>query len=367
MGNEKTQKISFWGEFKDKSLEREFFNYDLGRAIKYIKPITLILGILYMLFIVPDYLLIKNPDTFMYIFINRAVFMALVIVLYANIKKIENYTILAYWITIYEIIGIAFYLAIVYQYKSPNFLIQAFGVMVYILALFLAPNKWINVLIISIVGSLAFFILSANHFKGISFSEFSAGIVFILIVIVLSSIASYRTNYYKRKQYIDGKELLRLSITDPLTGIYNRAKFNEELERWMDYCKRYNTPLSLVLFDFDNFKLINDNYGHLVGDDVILKTVTIIKNVIRQTDDFARWGGEEFALLLPSTAANQAIKLTERLRILIANNDYEKVKNVTCSFGLVTLNANDTAEELLQRADKLLYDAKKAGKNTIAY
>lgn len=362
----KENNISCFGEFTDRSLENEFFNYDMGRAIKYIRPITLVLGILYMLFIIPDYFLIKNPNTFRAILINRTVFLLLIVILFIAIKKLKNFTILAHWITVYEILGSISFLVIVYQYESPNYLIQAFGVMVIILAIYLAPNKWLNTLVTSIFASLLFTVLSACYIKGIKASEFTAGVVYIFIVIVLSSIASYRTNYYKRKQYTDSKELLRLSIIDPLTGIYNRAKFDEELQQCMDYSKRYETPLSLVIFDFDNFKIINDTYGHLVGDKVIVDTVTIIESAIRQTDLFARWGGEEFVMLLPNTDRQHAMELTERLRILISHHVFDSVGNITCSFGVVMYKENDDAYTLLHRADQLLYTAKSAGKNTVA-
>jgi diguanylate cyclase (GGDEF) domain len=361
-----TNEISFLGEFKDKALEREFFNHDMKRASRYIRPVILALGFLYMLFIIPDYMLIKNRDTFYCILLNRAGFLFLVLLLYFKMKKMTDYTILAYWITAYELIATFSFLLILNKYESPNYLIQSFGVMIIILAVFLVPNRWINMQIVSFFIIIMFLMLSVHYFKGLKASEFSAGIVYIIIAAVLNSIASHRTSYYKRKQYIDSKTLLSLSITDPLTGIYNRAKFDDELEKWVDYSVRYVAPLSLVLFDFDNFKMMNDNYGHLFGDKIMLEIVAIIKKEIRQTDVFARWGGDEFVILLPNTDSKQALELTERLRNSIESNKFDKIKKITCSFGLANLKTNENAGALLHRADKLLYKAKKQGKNQIA-
>ena len=158
-----------------------------------------------------------------------------------------------------------------------------------------------------------------------------------------------------------------MSYTDPLTGGYNRAKFDQELTKWMEYSNRYGTPLSIVIFDLDNFKMINDRHGHLSGDTVMQEIVGIIKAVVRKQDVFARWGGDEFAILLPCTEAVHAIKLTKRLRILIEEYSFSIKEKVTCSFGLGTMEYNETADDFLRRADRFLYKAKESGKNTIRY
>lgn len=364
--DKKAYKITILGEFSSRDLEKEFFNYAMKRSIKYIRPIVLLLGILYMLFIIPDYFNMKDQGTFLSILINRAVFLILVLILFFAIKKFRNYEHLALWITAYEILGTISFLIIFWQYHSPNFLIQAFGVIVVISVIFLAPNKWINTLIASAFISIAFFIFSECYFKKIQFSEFSAGIVYILIVFVLSGIASFRSNYYNRKQYIYSKELLTLSTTDWLTGIYNRAKFDEDLEQWMACSKRHCTPLSIVFFDIDDFKNINDVFGHLAGDKVIVEIVEIVRNTIRKSDVFARWGGDEFMLLLPNTDQQQALDLAERLRESVAGHRFENIEKVTCSFGLATTKKGDSVNSLVSCADQLLYTAKQDGKNRVA-
>lgn len=361
----KKYSISILCEFVDKNIEREFFNYYIGRVLRYIRPVLLVLGLLNMLFLIPDYFLIENPRTFMVILANRTIFFILIIILFIVIKNVKNYVNLAYGITIYEVIAIISFLVIFTQYDSRNFYIQSFGVIVIILGIFLIPNKWANSLFASSFISIIFFILSAYYIKEIQFVEYSAGVVYILIVLVITSISAFQNSYYNRKQYAYSKELLNISTTDPLTGIYNRGKFNEELKSWIDYSIRYRAPFSATIFDLDNFKRVNDTYGHLIGDKVIVGTVNLIKNSIRQTDVFARWGGEEFVLLFPNTNRQQAIELIERLRVLISDNKFEKVGNVTCSFGLATFKENDNADTLINRADELLYIAKRDGKNRV--
>lgn len=253
---------------------------------------------------------------------------------------------------------------IIYNYDSLS-LLAFIGVMVMTLAVYITPNKLIYTQALTVFLSLSFFIFFAKCIEGIDSSIFLKLVAYNFIILIYCNIGAYLTNYYKRKQFIDSKELLRVSITDPLTGIYNRVKFNEELQRWIEFCNRYEHPLSLVMFDIDDFKKVNDNYGHMTGDCVIKDLALIIEKQIRNTDIFARWGGEEFVILLPNTNIHQAKEMMERIRVCVQNNKYNDIEHITCSFGVAALRKNENAESLLQRADKLLYEAKDCGKNRV--
>lgn len=354
-----------FGEFKDKGLEHEFLNHEISNAIKYIKPLLLVLAILYFSFIIPDYYIIKDNTIFKKILINRSVISLLIIILYFRIRYLRNYIAITYWFTIYEIIVSLSFLTIFYQYESPDFLIQSLGVIIIIFSIFLVPNKWKYMIFTSACVSIGFFGLSLYFLKNIKMAEFSAGVVHILLIILLIGISSYRINYYKRAQYLNSKKLIKMSVTDGLTGIYNRSKFDNELEKWVEVSRRYNTNLSLVIYDIDNFKTINDSYGHLVGDKVLVDIVKIVMKVIRKTDVFARWGGEEFTILLPNTEIDQAVDISRRLRRMISEYQFDEVGKVTCSFGVSYLKKNDDIETFLHRADQRLYLAKSIGKNTV--
>lgn len=357
--------ITFLGEFKDKNLEKEFFIQDMENARRYLGRIALILGFLYLLFIIPDYLLVDDPMAFRAILINRSVFMTLVVFFYLIIKKIKAYETIAILVMAYEITAAGFYISIFHIHQDQDFLIQAFGITLIILAIYLMPNKWIYMQVSAAVIIAIFILFSVLFVRDVNTNEFLAGIVYILVASALVSCNSFRINYHKRKQYIYGKELLKISITDPLTGIYNRVKMDEELKRWIEYSKRYNTPFSLLFFDFDDFKRINDKYGHLAGDRVILDTVAIVQSSIRVSDVFCRWGGEEFIIILPNTDTEKAMELAERLRNTIEKNSYDIMEKITCSFGLASYRENDNADSLMYRVDQLLYEAKKQGKNKV--
>jgi diguanylate cyclase (GGDEF)-like protein len=115
----------------------------------------------------------------------------------------------------------------------------------------------------------------------------------------------------------------------------------------------------------DDFKEINDKYGHLAGDSVAIKIVETISKTIRDTDIFARWGGDEFVLLLPNTDVQEAENMAERMRDCISNNLCDPIRNITCSFGVAAYEKNDTIQSLLNKADKLLLQAKASGKDRV--
>lgn len=152
---------------------------------------------------------------------------------------------------------------------------------------------------------------------------------------------------------------------DSLTKIYNRNKFNEHLKMKIDMGKRYKLPLSIIMFDIDHFKLVNDTFGHLTGDEVLIKIASLVSDHIRNTDIFARWGGEEFAIIAPITTANEASLLGEKLRSLIEKTNFNDAGNLTCSFGITEYQEKDSENTLLKRVDEALYEAKNSGRNIV--
>ena len=163
----------------------------------------------------------------------------------------------------------------------------------------------------------------------------------------------------------DKKRIQEISVTDPLTQLANRLKLDEVITYETERAHRYHYPLSVVLFDIDYFKEINDNYGHQVGDNVLTSFGDIVKSVIREADIAGRWGGEEFLIICPNTDKHGAAKLAEKLRHIIAEYQFNIVGTKTCSFGVATLQDAQNAHELLRHADNALYQAKNEGRNRV--
>ncbi|MDA8098903.1 MAG: diguanylate cyclase [Nitrospiraceae bacterium] len=160
-------------------------------------------------------------------------------------------------------------------------------------------------------------------------------------------------------------QLHEAASVDSLTGALNRKKIDEILRSEVERSQRYNGPLSLILFDLDHFKSINDTHGHLSGDDILRTLTGVIKDNIRRTDYLGRWGGEEFLLLTPGTTLEQAAELADKLRKRIEAFRFPVVGSVTVSCGVAAFRDNDTGNDLIKRADDALYRAKDRGRNLV--
>jgi len=161
------------------------------------------------------------------------------------------------------------------------------------------------------------------------------------------------------------EELGRLATTDALTGLYNRHRFNELLEQEVARARRYHTPLSLIMFDLDYFKNVNDTYGHAVGDQVLQGVAEVIRKNVRGTDWVGRWGGEEFMVLCPEATEKDAIVTAEKLRGLVESHTFETVETITISCGVTRFKAPDSVDTFVSRADDGLYRAKDKGRNIV--
>ena len=153
---------------------------------------------------------------------------------------------------------------------------------------------------------------------------------------------------------------------DKLTGLFNRNKFDEVYTKEIKRSKRYNNELSMIIFDIDDFKLVNDNYGHQIGDEVLKEIAKIILNKVREQDINVRWGGEEFLILLPETNLTGAATVASKIRIAIKEHLFSKNNlKITASFGVSQLLSEDSETTFIARSDTLLYEAKKAGKDKV--
>lgn len=161
------------------------------------------------------------------------------------------------------------------------------------------------------------------------------------------------------------RQLFHLSITDPLTNVYNRRYFVKRLEEEIERARRTGSKFSIIMMDIDYFKNINDRYGHNSGDLVLKKIMSEMLRKKRKIDILARWGGEEFIILLPETTQNEAVFLAERLRQCLNRIDIPNVGNVTASFGVAEYSLGDTVNKIVHNADVMMYKAKSAGRNCV--
>lgn len=162
------------------------------------------------------------------------------------------------------------------------------------------------------------------------------------------------------------KRLKAIATTDHLTQLYNRHKFSEILQFEISRERRNGIGLSLILCDIDKFKKVNDTYGHIQGDNILKSFSEVVKTSIRETDIVARWGGEEFVILIVNSDIQRASKLANKLQMLIENTKFKGVKGgITASFGVSKYEKGDTEQSFINRADIAMYKAKQNGRNCV--
>jgi diguanylate cyclase (GGDEF)-like protein len=168
------------------------------------------------------------------------------------------------------------------------------------------------------------------------------------------------------EQAVEIEAHISRSLTDPLTGLPNRREFNDRLEERMSSWSRRKEVFSLLMLDVDHFKKLNDEHGHLAGDQVLAMIGRLLRGAVRREDAVARYGGEEFAILLPSTSLEQAIHVAHKVRETVVATPIQhdgRQLSITVSGGLATIGGSERPESLIQRADAALYLAKAAGRN----
>ena len=279
------------------------------------------------------------------------------VLLFAFIKKIQPFRKLALIITIYELVAVFTFFHIFSMYQYPDFMIQLLGLFVIIIAVYLIPNLWGNMLAISIAIA-AGFLLCTYFTLEIGSIHFIAAVVYISIEITLCAIWAFHFNSYKKREFIARTELQEVYSTDPLTQIGNRVRLEDEAGKWIERCVRHGLNLSLVLTDVDNLKHINDEHGHLAGDVILCEIAQIMRSQLRKNDVCVRWGGDEFVLLLPKTNMEEAEKLVKRIKRAIQEYKFNIGTKVTCSFGIADLNKGGSLEQLIKQADDSMYNEK---------
>ncbi|MEO5590784.1 MAG: GGDEF domain-containing protein, partial [Gemmatimonadaceae bacterium] len=201
--------------------------------------------------------------------------------------------------------------------------------------------------------------------------KFDAADVQFAEAVVKSGVAAIQRAHTIETTRADNHRLRALAQTDPLTQLVNRRALTIRLVTEMERVRRYNAPLAMLLLDLDHFKLINDTYGHLAGDEVLFAVATLLKHSVRAVDTVARYGGEEFVIVLPETGKLGAVSFAERLRDRLGSNRFvigeRQEVRITASIGVATYPEVGlaSAEDLFRAADAALYRAKGGGRNLV--
>ena len=360
-----TECISIFGSFVDKKLENSFIAKKIRLNLVFIRPLFIFVGLIYLLFSISDYMYLKTNHIYITIVIRLLFFfisfgMAFII---KHCKSSNSYLTL---ITIYELVFVLSYLLVISQSAQIEYFYKCFDFVIITIGIFLFPNKWILSFLVASMNVICFFIVIRINIPVSQYHQhYAPSIVYLSLVVILVGFSSYLTNYFNHQHFFSDMEKDIRLLSDELTGIYNKSAFDEKLIKYGELSVKKEYPLCLTVIDIDNFKKVNDRYGHIVGDRVICDVVNIINKTIRSSDIMSRWGGDEFAVISPNQNLKLTIRLMNEIRNKISSTKFERVGQITCSFGISELHKGENLEHFLNRADKMMYEAKSIGKNIV--
>ncbi|MGM9922107.1 MAG: GGDEF domain-containing protein [Bhargavaea sp.] len=229
------------------------------------------------------------------------------------------------------------------------------------LLMFLLFDRWP-----ALIANLALFTVlvlpAVPAFPRLNPEQYESLILFYSGIMVYTSLAYFLHQLYRTRA--EQNAMLRFAYVDALTGIANRHRIDTWLRKKVELGEETGKLFSLIFFDLDNFKDINDIYGHKTGDDVLRQLSKVVGEELDHGDLFGRWGGEEF-VVLTDTGEAESFRLAERLRKALEDHDFGIAGRVTASFGLSVNRPGDTAESVVSRADERMYHAKQAGRNRV--
>lgn len=213
-----------------------------------------------------------------------------------------------------------------------------------------------------------YFIYVLSAYYAMRFSNLWLEIIYPLIFSIFAFTFAYVVKYLVKSR--DFEQQYKLATTDGLTDLYNHRYFQEQIRMQVENSKRYNTNFSLIIIDIDFFKKFNDNFGHQSGDAVLRQVAQTLKRNVRATDIVCRYGGEEMSIILPNTDKEIAYSTAQKIRERVANHKFKlsngNEANVTISLGVSTFPFDgETAPEIIEAADKRLYNAKNSGRNQV--
>lgn len=352
--------------FRNPVREMAFREWEMESSLPVLRPLLVALGIAFLAFTLPDYLVLGAGPGLVVSAILRAAFLGLTIVIALRMRAPRPLRARESELALVTLCGIGIFGLELFLYRDQNTYIQSMGVMLMILAVYILPNRLgfsvIATLVLTVLGILNLLLRDNRP----SVSAMAGIISHFLLCGLLAFVLAWRTGRARRLEFLRAEELQSISRTDILTGLPNRRGFEEQLQDAISRCNRHGETAALIMIDIDNFKDVNDQYGHEVGDRVLQEFSQRMRDAIRLSDRPARWGGEEFAIVLPLSDIEEALEMAERLRSTMADCPFPESGSLSASFGVTVIRPDDDIAEAVLRADRALYTAKRLGRNRVA-
>jgi len=357
-------KLNKFCEFRNREVESDFMEYEKKSSLKTVRLLILIMGFTFSMFSITDFFYYYGEGKAFYISLGLRFTSILVAVSsFILAGKLKHYHHVLLMVTLAELTVFGLFLLILVNQEGREPILTFMTMVLFVLTVFMIPNVFKNCMAAGCIIIVSYIVFC--YFLGHPDERppvIHRGI-YLLVCFISSAIFLYGRETSNRKQYTTEKLLEYMSITDKLTGIYNRGRFEYILSLWIKNMR--HDPFCLLLFDIDNFKDINDRFGHSTGDQVLIETAEVVGAKIRDSDILARWGGEEFVILYSNTSLDRAVELAERIRKAVEAKHGAGTPKATISIGVAQYRRPETILDFVNRADAKMYEAKNAGKNCV--
>ena len=297
----------------------------------------------------------------------RYCFSILLILVARKLQRIKSFSGFSAMVSGLEALAILLFFFILPLYDLPEFTIQSKSILLVILIVFVVPNRWENMLALAVVASCAYFLCAYDRMPDLLPREFFAAVSYAALMIVLCAVKAIGADRGAQREFAAKSRLEQASARDFLTNAVTRERLEEEARRWMSFCRRQGLPLCFVFADVDDLKHINDRYGHATGDAALREVAATMRNQLRNSDTIARWGGDEFVLVLPNVTLQNAALLLDRVKKAVNRVTLEGGATVSCSFGVAQMGPESDYAQMLSDADAMMYRAKQAGKGRVHF
>ena len=356
--------FGFWAEFKNREAEKKFIKNEFDKQKEFLKYYSFLFGTIFFLFYLADFFIIEKPiHIIVALFLRILVFLCMssfVLLINRNVRQITYHKLL----NLYKIITIISFIIIFSFYGKSSMTVQSFEVIIIILGFNMFTNSYKNKTILN-VSFFMVFILFSIIILNVSFPEVLMNFAHLVLIIAFLTTYEGRIQLYKRQMFAREFDLKTSLDFDNLTGAFSKQKFEHEVDKILKRVSLRNQNVHMVIFDLDDFKKINDTYGHNMGDIILKSVATIVKDQLRSSDIFARWGGEEFAIIFENMTDTTVNFVVERIKSAIFENDFGINSKISCSFGIASYKKSDSFGTMFIRADELMYLAKQNGKNKV--
>ena len=355
------------GRFRDGRVELEFRAYELDTAARSLGRVLPLLGLVFLLFSVPDYAALGPGRARWPLLLVRSAFFVATLLAPRFVRPERPVAEREPALIALTTAWVAAFGYALFAYREQNTYLQAMSVLLMISAQYLIPNRFsfsVGVsLALTAIGLCSLF----SRPEPLPVAVAGAIAVDYALMALISSLVWLRICRSKRREYARAIELERISKTDQLTGLGNRRYLEERFEEAQARMSRYGEPCALILIDLDHFKNLNDDFGHEAGDDALKETARRFLGALRSEDSLSRWGGEEFIALISFAEAEAAMESARRLRSALVATPMRLVGTVRASFGVTQMRFAESLDDAVARADVALYRAKDSGRDRAEY